>query len=150
MENKIEGKIAAILDDKTVVINRGSSSGVNEGDKFHIYSEVGPFEDPDSGKELGVHRRIIGSVVVDTVEDKFCIASTPTRVVIKDLAGITQSLFMPEKRERLSLPIDESQKHEISGSFKVKVGTPVFRTEASNEPEESNRADNVSAEEDET
>lgn len=146
MSEYLEGKIAAILDDKTVVINKGSSNGVVKNDKFYIYSEIGPFVDPESGEELGAHKKILGSVVVDTVEDKFCIASTPTKVVISDFSGIAQDIFMPKKRERRSLPIDESQKHEPSGSFKVEIGTPVFRTESADESESNGEAENRTSE----
>lgn len=150
MDNYLEGKIAAILDDKTVVINKGSSHGVVKDDKFYIYSELGPFKDPESGEELGIHKKVLGSVVVDTVEDRFCIASTQTKVVISDLSGITQHLFMPKKRKQRSLPIDESQKHEPSGSFKVEIGTPVFRAESADQSGGNGEAENHSSEQNDT
>ena len=73
---RIEGKIAAILDRTTVVINRGSRDGVSRSDEFYIYSEVGPFVDPDTGETLGTTRKIWGKVAVSTVEDRFSIAQT--------------------------------------------------------------------------
>jgi len=137
MSKYLEGQVAAILDEKTVVINKGSSDGVSKGDKFYIYSEIGPFNDPNSGEELGVHREVLGSVVVDNLEERFCIASTPTRVSLSGLAGLSAKILTNKKREKPSLPIDESQKHESSGSFKVEIGTPVFRPESDDQSEES-------------
>lgn len=148
MSNYLEGQIAAILDDKTVVVNRGLSHGVSEGDKFYIYSEIGPFKDPESEEELGVHKEILGSVVVDTVEEKFCIASTPTRVTFSGLAGLSANILAHEKREKPSLPINESQKHESSKSFKVEVGTPVFRPESDDQSEANDEEGQESEKED--
>lgn len=132
MSDVLEGKIAAILDDNTVVINKGSSDGVNENDKFYVYVKLGPFEDPDSGEDLGHTEKIISRVAVDVVESKFCIASTPTKTSLglsfpDPLSGL--------KRYRPSLPIDESESKHPSGSMKVKVGSPVFRPASSSEDE---------------
>jgi hypothetical protein len=76
MTEIIEGKIAAILDKTTVVINRGRDHGIVPGNQFYIYSELGPFPDPDSGDELGTITRVWGQVEATTVEDRLCLART--------------------------------------------------------------------------
>jgi hypothetical protein len=101
-----EGKIAAILDRTTVVINRGSKNNVSKHDAFWIYSELGPFFDPDTKEDLGTTKRIWGKVVVSAVEERFCIAKTEYQISnFAALAGLT-ALF---GTTRIQLPVDETQ-----------------------------------------
>jgi len=116
---KLEGKIAAILDRTTVVINRGARDGVSEDDVFWIYSELGPFIDPDTKENLGTTKEIWGKVVVTTVEERFCVAKTEYQV--KNFAALMglANLF-GTTTEHIRLPVDESQ---ISNKLtKIKVG----------------------------
>lgn len=48
------GAVAKVIDEYTIVINRGSEHGISKGDHFLIYS-VDPIEltDPETGKSLG-------------------------------------------------------------------------------------------------
>jgi hypothetical protein len=117
---KLEGKIAAILDRSTVVVNRGSDDGVSRNDVFWIYSDLGPFFDPDTQENLGVTKKIWGKVVVSTVEKRFCLAKTEYQT--KNLAALTglANLF-GTTIEQIQLPVEES---EISRHLtKVGVGS---------------------------
>jgi len=120
--DQIKGKIAAILDRTTVVINRGSLDGVSKGLKFYIYTELGPFNDPDTGENLGTIPRVWGKVVVSTVADRLCLARTEYEYItpfeMKFLRG------MLGERVQLELPVDRT---EISGwPTEVHVGTEVI------------------------
>lgn len=116
---RIEGKIAAILDRTTVVINRGSRDGVSKGDEFYIYSELGPFFDPDTGEELGTTPIVHGRVTVSSVEERLCLARTEYRVQQIGF-GWLSAILGP----RVELPVDES---EMKGwPTKIKVGFPVI------------------------
>ncbi len=46
-------KVSKIIDDHTIVINRGSKQGVKDGERFLIYSIGEEIIDPDSNKPLG-------------------------------------------------------------------------------------------------
>jgi hypothetical protein len=115
----VTGKIAAILDKSTVVINRGRNHDIKRGDEFYIYSLLGPFIDPDTGEDLGTTTKVWGKVIVSTLEDKFCIASTDVSLNLGSFLSGTNwgALFSGSK---IQLPVEESDitKHVE----KIKVG----------------------------
>lgn len=102
-----------------MVINRGSKDGVSKKDIFWIYSELGPFFDPDTKDNLGTSKRIWGKVVVSSVEERFCIARTEYQTRnLSPLAGLA-NLFGTTV-EQIQLPVEESQ---ISRDLtKIEVG----------------------------
>lgn len=119
---QIKGKIAAILDRTTMVINRGSLDGVSRGLVFYIYTELGPFRDPDTGKDLGTIPHVWGRVVVANVANRLCIAGTEYKYTGGWELDLGQ--LFGGRRVRIELPIDETQ---ISGwPIKVDVGTEVI------------------------
>lgn len=121
MTDRLEGKVAAVLDRHTVVINLGSENGVTKGDTFYVYAVLGPFKDPDSGEDLGATEKTISRVQTDTVEDRFCIASTPTQRSMSFIGG-TPSV----KTSRSELPLSPESALVSGMDLKVKVGSPVF------------------------
>lgn len=124
MIKKIEGKIAAILDTTTVVINRGRLDGVKIGDIFYIYSTIGPFSDPDTDEDLGTTARVWGKVETSIVADKFSVAKTPYDTSLTGFLAI--NLF---RNTRIRLPVDET---EISrGLERIKVGFSVVAERSS-------------------
>jgi hypothetical protein len=135
MPERLEGKVAAILDKHTVVINRGEEQGVKQGDTFYIYAKLGPFKDPESGAELGSTEKTLARVEVDTVEDKFCIASTPRR----ELSQVTlRALSVLSQGASTRPPLPVAEKEEVPGSsshLTVKVGSPVFLVPTHKKPE---------------
>lgn len=119
MSEQIEGKIAAILDKSTVVINRGHAHGVDKGEAFYIYSTLGPFVDPDTGEALGTTTRVWGKVEVTIIEDKFCVAKTPYESSL--FAGFPSYLF---GNTHIELPVAVA---DISkGLEKIKIGFSVI------------------------
>lgn len=79
MSEAIEGKIASIVDECTVIINRGASAGVKEGMKFVIFVEGDSVKDPDSGESLGTWEIVKGYVSAAHIQEKIsvCIVSQP-------------------------------------------------------------------------
>lgn len=74
---KIEGKVAKILDEYSIVINVGSNNGVVDGMVFAIFAQSDDeITDPDSGKVLGKLEYVKDHVFVSHVQDAFstCIA----------------------------------------------------------------------------
>jgi hypothetical protein len=114
----VEGKIAAILSRTEVVINRGSQDGVEVGDSFYIYSQLGPFFDPDTRESLGVTIDIWGDVNVVKVEKRFCIAETGYQVIGSFFPPGLESLFGVRK-EQIKLPVNESQITRVTEKIEV-------------------------------
>jgi len=122
MNENIEGKIAAILDRSTVVINRGSDQGIEMGTEFYIYSKLGPFFDPDSGESLGETTKIWGKVKATIIEKRFCVAETQyqTSSILYPMFEITR-LF---RTEQIELPVDDDDITPVIEE--IKVGFPVM------------------------
>lgn len=53
MEGQVEGKVAAIVNERTIVINCGEKEGVEENMLFDIFIYGGELEDPETGESLG-------------------------------------------------------------------------------------------------
>lgn len=77
MSTPIEGKVAAIIDDTTLVLNVGSEQGVQEGMAFAIFASHGEIEDPDSGQSLGRWEAVKARVVATHVQERLCTVRSP-------------------------------------------------------------------------
>jgi len=74
---KIEGKVAKILDEYSIVINVGRDNDVVNGMVFAVFVQSDEeVKDPDSGEALGKLENIKEHVFVAHVQDKFstCVA----------------------------------------------------------------------------
>jgi hypothetical protein len=71
----IDGKVAAILNDRELVINKGKNSGVKAGMIFGILEER-EIEDPDTKEELGSVEIVKIRVKVVDVKPKMSICRT--------------------------------------------------------------------------
>ena len=72
----IHGKVAAVLNERDLVINKGFDDGVSEGLSFRVTQPNVSITDPDSGVELGVLTREKIRVKVFEVHPKFSVAKT--------------------------------------------------------------------------
>ena len=72
MVDTITGKVAAIIDDTTLVLNVGSGDGVSEGMIFAIFVEYQDILDPDSGESLGKWEMVKARVSVEYVQERLC------------------------------------------------------------------------------
>jgi len=70
MSERYYGKVVKIEDKFTIVANRGSSSGVKEGDKFVVVGIGDVILDPDTGEELGPLEIVRGKVIAIHVQEK--------------------------------------------------------------------------------
>jgi len=71
----LEGKVAKILGNNEVVINRGSSQGVRQGMLFEIFAAEGEeVWDPDTGETLGTVEDVKARAEVTEVKDRLAIA----------------------------------------------------------------------------
>lgn len=109
----IEGKIAKIIDDITVVINRGYLHGVEDGMRFIIYQRGDEIFDPDNMESLGFFEHVKAKVAITNVSEKFSTArSDEIEVITIDPAlygGLSLDLFKT-RTERVTkrLPLEKS------------------------------------------
>lgn len=74
---KVTGKVAQVLDNRTLVLNVGQNKGVELGMKFLISSGTGTeIKDPDTGSVLGKVALPKVRVEVTRVDSKYSVAET--------------------------------------------------------------------------
>ena len=69
MTDTIVAKVAAVMDDTTLVLNAGSHMGVKEGMLFDVVAEHQEITDPDTGESLGRWEVAKARVVVTHVQE---------------------------------------------------------------------------------
>lgn len=72
MEERIEGKVAAIINNQIIVINRGEREGVREDMTFAIFTKEEELIDPTTGEPLGFFENVKVKVGVIHVQEKMC------------------------------------------------------------------------------
>ncbi len=92
----LEGKIAKILGNTEVVINRGRVQGVRQGMQFEIFAPDGEeVWDPDTGETLGTVEDVKARAEVTEVKDRLAIArltSTSQQAGASDLGDMQENL----------------------------------------------------------
>ncbi len=73
----ITGKVAAVIDATTLVLNVGSRQGVREGNLFAVIAAQQEIIDPDSGASLGPWEIVKARLVVTHVQEAMCTARPP-------------------------------------------------------------------------
>lgn len=101
MSKPIEGKVAKVVSDHEVAINRGTGDGVRLGMVFEILdASVMDIRDPETNESLGSTHRAKFRVKVTTVEEKFSLART-FKKQRKNVGGMgiggMASMFEPPK-----------------------------------------------------
>lgn len=86
MEKIIEGKVAKILDEYSIVINVGRNNGVTRDMVFAVFTQSeDEIKDPDSSEVLGKLENIKDYVSAVHVQDKFSTCTAlETRKMIKE------------------------------------------------------------------
>lgn len=121
---EIKGKVAAILDQYTLVLNIGSQNGVKKGMKFVIYELGDSINDPETGTELGSLEIVKGFAEVVNIQDNLCTVRSS-----EELTEYLSPIWTVSKQitKRVSLPISASTV-DISNRVKIKVGDLVRQT----------------------
>ena len=134
----IRGKVANLLNDREVALNRGSLQGVKLRMKFNILrSEAHEVTDPDTGEALGSYQPVKVCVRVKSVYDKWSVAETfNIRRVNVGGFGIFNTPKWEERYETLKLQDASVNEIDDSGSF-VKTGDPVVQVIELSNPNES-------------
>ena len=110
----IEGKVAKIMDEYTVVINRGSEHGVEEDMRFVIYEPGDEIKDPDTDKSLGKFEHVKAKVEVTNVSEKFSTAKTYE----------THTMTMPALQEAIVRVTGQTMRNELPLDEKTRAGLP--------------------------
>ncbi len=106
----IEGKIAKIIDEYTVVINRGHEHGVEEDMRFVIYEQGEEIKDPDTDESLGTFEYVKAKVRVTNVSEKFSTATTceadtpPVLMGLRGLLGQQCQILHLDKEMKEKMP----------------------------------------------
>jgi hypothetical protein len=89
--NPLTGAVAALLNDRELVINIGDEAGVREGMRFSVLEPKNVIRDPVTNAELGHLQRVKVRVKVIEVQPKFAVARTyetyQTQPDIQDIWG---------------------------------------------------------------
>ena len=71
----VEGKVAKVLGNNEIVINRGRNEGVHQGMRFEIFAPEGEeVWDPDTGETLGTVEDIKAHAEVTEVKQRLAVA----------------------------------------------------------------------------
>ena len=124
MTDRVRGLVAELIDDRTLVINRGSDHGVQVGMRFAVLNRKGAnVVDPETGESLGSVEIEKVLVKVVRVEPKFAVART-----FRTFASPFGRLLSAPQRETLRTD-SATYKHELSEEDSyVKIGDPVVES----------------------
>ena len=135
MEQSINGKVAHIIDDTTLVLNIGLSQGVCAGMIFAVFAEHQEVVDPDSGQVLGRWEVVKAQVVVTHVQEKMCTVRSPLQSEGGQVASAPLSTLMVEHSrghygsrrdaERRRLEVNPSQVAGTPQTSPIAVGDQV-------------------------
>jgi hypothetical protein len=133
MTKIIIGKVAELLSDRSLIINRGSNDGVRLNMVFKVYDAVGKeVKDPDTGEDLGRVNLPKIEVAVTHVYEKYSIAQTHKYKEINvggTWTGVNvANIFTPPKyvKKYETFEIDESTQKKIDEKKSmVKIGDVV-------------------------
>ena len=99
VEAPVSGRVAQVISDRSIAINRGRTHGVKLGMLFQVLDpSPSPIIDPDNGEEIGSVGRTKAQVKVTGVYDRWSIATT-FRIVSTGTFPDVSSLFDPTQRK---------------------------------------------------
>ena len=73
MAEVIEGKVAKILDEYSLIINVGQADGVTPESKFVVYAQGDEVTDPDTGESLGRWEVVKGHIAASHVQERLTV-----------------------------------------------------------------------------
>ena len=111
-ENNIyPAKVAKVIDEYQIVINKGKNHEIKKGDRFLIYRLDEEINDPDTGESLGVLELIIGKGEVIHVQDSMSTLKSTDKKNIK----IRNTLgFFPERTDTEDVPFDGAETGDLA------------------------------------
>lgn len=131
--SRITGKVAAVLSDRQIAINRGFDHNVEIGMKFAVLADEGrTIADPETGDEIGTIEVAKTVVKIVSVQDRMSVARTfRTKTVGGGAIWAVSSLNAKPRRVDESLRKTESTESFELGSDEriVEIGDTVVQFE---------------------
>ena len=131
MTDSIVAKVAAVMDDTTLVLNAGSQQGVSEGMLFDIVAQHQEIADPDTGESLGQWEVAKARVVVTHVQEKMSTVRTPLAEEIEASSTLSTlmvrhsfGLYGERRGERTSLDVRANSMSGRPAAKPIEVGDP--------------------------
>jgi len=134
MTNRYAGKVVSVSDKFTVIINKGSESGIVIGDKFLIIGLGEVIIDPDTQEELERLEIVRGKAVVTHVQEKI---STLQSCEYEKSSGVREikkvslrggvaipGIFGPQDTVTESIKPGEERLKELNG---IQVGDHIIK-----------------------
>jgi hypothetical protein len=125
----IEGRVARILTERELIINRGRNDGVSPGMQFEVLaSESLEITDPETGQSLGALDRPKLRVEATDVYPQFTVCETFEAIDDLEDRISPSDFFRPRRRLPATLRIQESIPPLSEEESVVKVGDRVRQT----------------------
>jgi hypothetical protein len=126
MPDRIEGKVARLIDTQTLVINRGSEHGVRVGMRFAVLNPRGAeITDPDTNEVIGSVELDKIVVKVVSVEPRLAVARTFRTFTTR---GIFNFPITGETRRESLRTGDTTYREELDDKDSyIKVGDPAVQ-----------------------
>jgi hypothetical protein len=107
-------KVAKIIDDFTIVINKGKKDGLTAGQRFQVYAIGDEIIDPDTNSSLGKLEIIKGTGRIVHLQDAIAtigsdMQASPTRTVKKLKRNNPYSNYIHSFRDVLDISEEEEQ-----------------------------------------
>lgn len=127
MSGPVEGKVAKILDEQSVILNVGTAHGVAQGMVFCIFAPVEEVKDPETGQSLGAWEAVKGYVQAAHPQERLtvCRAWAPRRPESAD----------PKERGTHVLSAEMVEVSMLRGGAQPKARLNVERSQLSGIPE---------------
>jgi hypothetical protein len=147
MTEPVSGKVARVMNSRELVINRGSSEGVEVGMRFAVLERSGgAIKDPDTGEELGYVQRPKVQVEVTQVGERMSVAKTYRTHTVNvggvsalgyQLGEIGRMFAPPQYVERVeTLKASDADWEPLTEAQSlVKVGDPIVQIDVDDEDE---------------
>ena len=114
--DSITGKVAAIIDATTLVLNVGGCEGVREGQWFAIVSAHGEVCDPDTGESLGRWESVKERVVVTHVQERMATARSSLAEDPEGSKGTLSTMMVRHSFGLYGARERDRQRLEVGGS----------------------------------
>ncbi len=107
-------RVARVLDDFTIVLNKGAHDGLSLNDKFLIFEEGEDVIDPESGESLGPIEIVKGRVKVVHLQERVCTVRSSETIKIP---GRKRTI---ERRDAWSIAMGNQAREEIEEDHSYK------------------------------
>jgi len=128
----IEGRVAQILSDHELIINRGRKDGVMQGMHFSILiGESLEIKDPETGESLGALDRTKAKARVTEVHERFAVCERLDTIPVGGLRIAPAGFFAPKRRTTGLVIGADTTRSLLAKATEVEIGDRVKQTSES-------------------